>query len=77
MTQAHRIEQSAQTIERMVCHLRTQADQLERLATEMRSTGDLDLIVEAVQIAHSSFGNLRIDLLLKQALRAAQDDSQA
>jgi hypothetical protein len=63
------VEPTAEVISKMAQTLRGRADELDRLATRMRETGNIDYASEAISVYVGMVGELRLDLLVARPIR--------
>lgn len=67
------VEPTAEAIDQMAERLRNAADELASTAKQMRTSKDLTLVAEAMNIVVNAIPNLRLDLLVLRPLRTYQN----
>jgi hypothetical protein len=68
-TQKPDVEPTAEVISKMAQTLRGRAEELDRLASRMRETGNIDYASEAVSTYVNLVSELRLDLLIARPIR--------
>lgn len=64
------VEDTAEVIDGMVRECEARAEELRRIAAQMRKSGELTYSAEAVNVIKNLMANIRIDLLIVRPLRA-------